>query len=124
VPAEKPSQSFAFLFRFDPASQQAAMGTPELAQKSLRRWLEWIRDLESNGHLADPGQPLAVGGKVVRGNPRSVTDGPYVEVKDFVGGFIIVSASDLDEAVELAFGCPILQGDGSVEVRPIGTLDI
>jgi hypothetical protein len=118
-------QSFVFLFRFDSAAQREALGTPELAQKSLQRWLDWIRELESNGHLRDPGQPLAVGGKVVRGgNPKSVTDGPYIEVKDFVAGFIIVEARDLDEAVTLASGCPILEGDGSVEVRAVGTLDI
>jgi hypothetical protein len=48
-----------------------------------------------------------------------VTDGPYVEVKDLVAGFTLVEARDLAQATELANGCPILEGDGSVEVRPV-----
>jgi hypothetical protein len=47
-----------------------------------------------------------------------VTDGPYVEVKDFIQGYMIVEAKDMDKAVELARGCPILEGEGTVEIRP------
>ena len=54
----------------------------------------------------------------------AVTDGPFTEVKDILLGFIIVTARDLDDAVGIAGGCPIAIGGGSVEVRPIGTLDI
>jgi hypothetical protein len=48
-----------------------------------------------------------------------VTDGPYIEAKELVLGFIIVRARDLEQAVELSTGCPMLEGGGSVEVRPI-----
>jgi hypothetical protein len=113
---------FVFLFRSTTEDQREAMGTPERAQRSLQTWLTWIRDLEANGHLNNPGQPLAVGGKVVRGKDRVVTDGPYVEAKDLVLGFLIVDARDLAQAVELAAGCPMLEGSGSVEVRPVGTM--
>ena len=47
-------------------------------------------------------------------------DGPYVEVKDSIQGYMLLEAKDIDQAVELARGCPILEGDGTVEVRPIG----
>ena len=57
-------------------------------------------------------------GKVVRGKAKAVTDGPFVEVKDFIQGYILVEANDLDQAVELAKGCPILESDGTVEIRP------
>ena len=114
---------FVFLFRTSPAARQAAMGTPENAQKSLQSWLAWIRELETKGHLKSPGQPLDVGGKVVRGTERMVTDGPYAEAKDLVLGFMVVEASDLAQASELAKGCPMLQGDGSVEVRPVRALN-
>ena len=50
---------------------------------------------------------------------RTVTDGPFVEGKEEVGGYLIVSAKDINEAVELARGCPILENNGTVEVRPI-----
>ena len=57
-------------------------------------------------------------GKVVRGKTRAVIDGPYVEVKDFIQGYMIVEAKDIDQALELAKGCPILEGEGTVEIRP------
>jgi hypothetical protein len=113
---------FVYLFRIEAEAQQKAMGTPEQAQRSLQVWLAWMRELEAKGHIKNPGQPLAPDGKVVRGSKKSVTDGPYVEVKDLVAGFIIIEARDLAQAAELATGCPMLDGGGSVEVRPVGAL--
>jgi len=110
---------FVFLFRSDAAGQREALGTPEQAQKSLEKWMAWIRDLEAKGHLKDPGQPLEPRGKLVRGHPPIVTDGPYAEAKDMVIGFIVIEARDLAQAVELAAGCPIVEGGGAVEVRPV-----
>jgi hypothetical protein len=110
-----------FLFRAAEEARRAAMGTPEQAQHTMRAWLAWIRDLETKGHLKSPGQPLKTDGKVVRGPKRMVTDGPYVESKELVLGFILVQARDIGEAVELSTGCPMLEGGGSVEVRPIET---
>jgi hypothetical protein len=110
---------FVYLFRASEEGQQEAMGTPERAQKSMQAWLTWIRELEANGNLKERGQPLDRTGKVVRGAQKTVTDGPYVEVKDLVAGFIVVEARDLAHAVELAAGCPMLAGGGSVEVRPV-----
>jgi hypothetical protein len=95
------------------------MGTPERAQRSMQVWLAWIRELEAKGHLKDPGQPLERAGKVVRGSKKVVTDGPYLEAKDLVLGFIIIEARDLAQAVELSTGCPIVEGGGSVEIRPV-----
>jgi hypothetical protein len=111
---------YVLLFRASDDSRREAMGTPERAQRAMQSWLEWIRGLEARGELAAPGQPLAAEGKVVRGKDRVITDGPHVEAKDLVLGFIIVRARDLAHAAELARGCPMLDGDGSVEVRPIG----
>jgi hypothetical protein len=113
---------FVFLFRATGPQQRDAMGTPEHAQRSLQTWLAWIRDLEAKGHLKDRGQPLEPAGKVVRGKKRVVTDGPYAEAKDLLLGFIIIEARDLEQAVELSTGCPMLEGGGSVEIRPVGKL--
>jgi hypothetical protein len=110
---------FVFLFRTTPADRQEHMGTPERAQQAMQRWLTWMRELEAKGHLQNPGQPLDVTGKVVRGSKKLVTDGPFAEAKDIVLGFIVVQARDLAQAVELAGGCPMLAGEGSVEVRPV-----
>jgi hypothetical protein len=110
---------FVFLFRASEAGRREALGTPESAQRSLQAWLGWIRELETKGHLKNPGQPLEPAGKVVRGKKKAVTDGPYVEAKELVLGFITVEARDLAHAVELSTGCPMLEGDGSVEIRPV-----
>lgn len=113
---------FIFLFRSSAADQHEAIGTPERAQKSMQVWLAWLRELEASGHLKNPGQPLAPSGKVVREAGKLITDGPYAEAKDLVLGFLFVEAKDLDQAAEIASGCPIAGGRGSVEVRPIGML--
>jgi hypothetical protein len=110
---------FVYLFRVSDADHRAHMGTPERAQQSMQRWLSWMRELETRGHLKERGQPLERTGKVVRRKGKMVTDGPYAETKDLVSGFIVVEAKDLAQAAELAGGCPILEGDGAVEVRPV-----
>jgi len=88
-------------------------------QKTMEQWVAWFKDLGSKGHLKDPGHPLEHTGKVVKGKQKTVTDGPYAETKDVVGGYILVEAKDLDQAVELSKGCPIFEVGGSVEVRPV-----
>jgi hypothetical protein len=110
---------FVYLFRIGEAAQRDAMGTPERAQQSMQRWLAWMRELETQGHLKDRGQPLDRAGKVVRGKQKMVTDGPYAEAKDLVAGFIVIEARDLEQAVELSRGCPMFEGGGSVEIRPV-----
>jgi hypothetical protein len=113
---------FVLLFRSTNAEAKNAMGTPEAAQKSMQAWLAWIRHLETRGHLKSPGQPLERSGRVVRSRPGGsplVTDGPFVEAKDLVLGFIVIEATDLAEATKLSAGCPMLAGEASVEVRPV-----
>ena len=110
---------FIYLYRVNGTEQRERMGTPEQAQKSMQLWMTWMRDLEAKGHLKAAGQPLEGGGKVVR-KGQMVTDGPFVEAKDLVSGFSVITARDLAQAAELANGCPILQSNtGSVEIRPV-----
>jgi len=114
---------FLYLYRINPTARQQAMGTPEAAQQSMQRWMKWMADLDARGHLKDRGQPLEARGKVVRGE-GAVTDGPYAEAKDVIGGYSIVEARDIDQAVELSHDCPILLGGGgTVEVRPVMKMD-
>lgn len=114
---------FVFLFRTTEQDQREHMDTPERAQKSMEAWLAWMRQLEEKGALKDGGQPLDRGGRVVRGSQRVVTDGPYLEAKDLIVGYIIVEARNIEEATELSLGCPMLEGAGSVEIRPIVKYD-
>jgi len=110
---------FTFLFR-----GRETFTSPEQGQKHVEQWLAWFKELGANGYLKDPGHPLESAGKVVRGRQKQVTDGPYAEAKDVVGGYIIVETRDLAQAVDLSKGCPILQVGGSVEVRPVQKLSM
>jgi hypothetical protein len=92
---------------------------PKEAQQIMQKWMAWLEDLAKRGKIKDRGQPLEPAGKVVNGKQKTITDGPYAEAKDLVGGFSLIEARDLDEAAELSKGCPILERGGSVEVRPI-----
>jgi hypothetical protein len=78
-----------------------------------------MKELGDKGNLKDGGQPLEPTGKVVSGKQKTVTDGPYAEAKDLVGGFTLVEARDLSQAAELSKGCPIFDNGGTVEVRPV-----
>jgi hypothetical protein len=87
----------------------------------MARWGAWIGQL---GPKSKGGEPTAPEGKVIAGKKRSVTDGPFGETKDLVGGYLIVTAPDLNAAVELARGCPIFESDGSVEVRELRSMSM
>jgi hypothetical protein len=85
----------------------------------LGKWTAWITELAKAGHNEVVGPPLQMPGKTVRGKDKQITDGPFAEGKDLVTGTLLVIAETLDEATELALGCPVYEFDGSVEVRPI-----
>lgn len=105
---------FLYIYRGPPRPTD-----PQEAQQVLQKWMTWLEELARQGKIKDRGQPLEPSGKVVNGKQKTITDGPYVEAKDLVGGFSLIVARDLDEAAELSRGCPILERGGSVEVRPI-----
>jgi len=107
---------FMYLFRSNPEAYRTM--SPEQMQQTMKKWMDWKDMLEKNGHTKQLGERLDGTGKVVRGKAKSVTDGPFVEVKDSIQGYMLVEAKDADQALELAKGCPILDGDGSVEIRP------
>jgi hypothetical protein len=108
--------SFMYLFRSNPGAYQSM--SPEQMQQTMKKWMDWRDMLEKNGHIKQFGDRLDGGGKVIRGKSKYVTDGPYIEVKDSIQGWLLVNATDLDQAIELGRGCPVLDSDGSVEVRP------
>jgi len=93
--------------------------SPERMQQMMQKWMSWLKELGDQGHLKDQGQPLERSGKIVKGKQKNVTDGPFAEAKDVIGGFSIVEARDLDQAVQLSKGCPIFEVEGAVEVRPV-----
>ncbi|HEV7923039.1 MAG TPA: YciI family protein [Thermoanaerobaculia bacterium] len=107
---------FMYLFRSNPGLYRTM--SPEEMQQHAQKWIEWKDALEKGGNLVQLGERLDGSGKVVRGKAKAVTDGPYVETKDAIQGYVMVQARDVEHATELAKGCPVLDADGTVEVRP------
>ena len=105
---------FTYLYRGSDTSASA-----EQRQQHLQKWVAWFKELGAKGHLKELGHPLEIAGMVVKGSQKVVTDGPYAEAKDVVGGYSLIEAKDLAQAVEISKGCPILEVGGSVEVRPV-----
>ena len=92
--------------------------SPLEVENITRKWEKWIEGISSQGKLSSRGSRLANAGKVLK--PGGViTDGPFVEIKERLGGFIVIKAENLDEAVTLAHGSPVLDRDGCVEIRPL-----
>jgi hypothetical protein len=92
--------------------------TPAEMEQTMQKWMAWMQDLGAKGKLKDQGNPLEPGGKVVK-KKTVITDGPFAEAKDIIGGYTLVEAKDIEEAAALAAGCPIFENGGFVEVRPI-----
>lgn len=115
---------FALLYRSSQDAHREAMGSPEKAQQSMVKWRAWFKEMADKGELKSIGQPLERVGSVVTGKKMMVTDGPYAESKDVIGGFSIIEARNLEQAAQIASGCPILELGGCVEVRPVMKLDI
>jgi hypothetical protein len=110
---------FLYIYRMTPAAEKPS---PEVMQQRMQKWMKWMNSLGQ--HVKERGHPLEAPGKVVRGTQKTVTDGPFAETKDVVGGFSLIEAKDLAEAAELSKGCPILEGGGSVEVRAIMHMNV
>ncbi|AUD00813.1 YciI family protein [Spirosoma pollinicola] len=107
-----------FLLIFRSPEQARPTASPEEMQANLKRWMDWFGSIAAQNKLADRGNRLAHEGKVVRPN-QVITDGPYTEIKESIGGYIGVKAESLDEAAAMASTCPILLEGGNVEVREI-----
>lgn len=107
--------AFMFVFR----GGNARADSPEQMQQHMKKWMDWFEGLSRSGVYKGQGAPLEPTGRVVRGAQRTISDGPYAETKDLVGGYAVVEANDLDAAVEIARGCPIFERGGAVEVRPV-----
>jgi len=110
-------KEFMLLFR-QPSYDYSDVSKEEMAALA-KKWNAWWKDIEQQGKLASRGPRLAMEGKVLKPG-GVVTDGPFVEIKEKLGSFIVVTAENLEEATTLAHGCPALDQGGSVEIRPFG----
>ena len=107
-----------FLLLFRQPSYDYSAASKEEMQALTKKWKEWIEGITAQDRLVSSGPRLANEGKVLKPG-GVVTDGPFVEIRERLGSFIVVRAESLEEATTLAHGCPALDANGSVEIRPV-----
>lgn len=109
-------KDFMLLFR---GGDGRKLDSPDEVQAHMQKWMVWVKDLNEKGHHAG-GHPLLDNGKTISGTKNIVSDGPFTEGKEIVGGYLLIKAESLEQATELSKGCPTLDfEDGIVEIRPI-----
>jgi hypothetical protein len=93
--------------------------SPEELQRSMSKWTAWYNQLAHQGKIKSA-HPLTQGGRVIsqkKGQP--IADGPFAESKEAIGGYFLLQQSSLEEAVEIAKKCPLLEHGVTVEVRAV-----
>ena len=113
-------KEFLLVFRADVKNNEQP--SPQQMQAMMTDWQDWMGGLAAQNKLVDAGNRLASEGRVVA-HGNVVTNGPYVEIKEAIGGYTIVRAKNIDEAAGLAGDCPILAVNGNVEVREIVAME-
>lgn len=111
------------LLLHDPVDGFAQM-SPEEMQQVIQKYMAWSERLRGAGLFQDGQKLTDEPGRVMRrrGGTVRVTDGPYSETKEVLGGYYIVQAENYDRAVEIARDCPHLEYGGTIEVREIDSL--
>lgn len=114
------SPAFLLIFR-DTGPEVYERMTSDMRRELVEKWNAWYDGLAAQGKV-EHGQPLEVTGRVVSG-PRGerVSDGPYAEAKEVVGGYFYLRVANIDEATEIARQCPSLPHGLSVEIRQVAS---
>lgn len=95
------------------------IASPEQMQLWMQQTMTWINGIAAKDKFVE-GTGLPFDGACVVSSSGLVTNGPFGDIKETIGGFIRVKAANIEEAAEFAKGCPVLQGEGNtVEVRRI-----
>ena len=114
-------KDFVLLFR-QPITPEAAPLDME-PSAWLKKWDDWFGGIAAQGRLVNMGIRLADQGHVLKAG-GVITDGPFVEIRERLNGFIVVRADNEEDAITLAHGCPILDIRGTVEIRPMALNNI
>src|SRR6266581_4372721 len=113
-------EEYALIMRHEDGQKVAS---PEQIQIWMKQTMDWIGGIAAQNKFSGGNGLPFDDAKVVR-HKNVVTNGPFGEIKETIGGYVIVKADSVEEAVEFAKGCPVLQGDGnSMEVRKIARRD-
>ena len=112
-----PSQ-FMLIFRESTPERYEEM-SPEQLRQCLDAWNDWCDSLAGQGRLQH-GNPLEPEGRMVAGaRARGAADGPFAEAKELIGGYFLLTAASMDEAVAIAEQSPNLRYGMTIEVRPV-----
>ncbi len=96
--------------------------SPEQLEQVTNDWMAWFKRLKESGKVK-AGQPLEREGKIVSGKKgRTVSDGPFAEAKEAVGGYFLLNVDTIEEATAIAQDCPGLDYGAVVEVRPVADM--
>ena len=108
---------YLFLLR---QTASAPEPTPEQMQQAMQSWMAWIDQMRAKGQYLGGDRLEDEPAKILRG-PQGVpaSDGPFVEAKEIVGGYMLIAAKSFAEASEIAKGCPGFENGWSVEIRQL-----
>ena len=113
-------KEFLLIFRNE-KNESGVTPTAEQMQAMLMQWKTWISGIAKQGNYSGTNRLLSEGKTIKPG--KVISDGPHMEVKEMIGGYLLVKANSLDEAVEMAKDCPGLNYGGNVEVRAVMTIE-
>jgi hypothetical protein len=108
-------KDFILLFR---GGLDFSTATQEQMQQAMMKWRAWMEQLSKDGKYSG-GNRLTRNGAVLKGHEKQIMDGPFAESKEIVGGYMAIKANDLQEAIEIAKGCPIFDYNGITEIREV-----
>src|SRR5919204_5827876 len=106
-----------YMLLFRGTDLRKGLSSEEL-QKVTDNWMAWFKRLTEQGKAVD-GNPLEREGKIVSGKDRVVSDGPFAESKEAIGGYFLLDVGTIEEAIAIAKECPGLPYGIRVEVRPV-----
>jgi hypothetical protein len=109
-------KEFMMIFRHE-INETAVKPTEEQMREEIQKWQKWIRGIAERGNYSSTNRLLSEG-KTLK-SLEVISDGPYAEAKEMIGGYLNVKTNTLEEAVELAKSCPGLQNGATVEIRSI-----
>ncbi len=113
-----------YLLLFRGGDTERKQLSPEQIEAHMKRWQEWIGGIAQKEQFVG-GQPLLNDGKVLKGSSKKLTDGPFMEGKEIIGGYVLIKATSMEEAIKIAEGCPNLEAEsGTVEIREIGEMTV
>jgi hypothetical protein len=112
-------KDFLLIFHSDNVAMSQASEEERLAM--TQKWMAWVGDIAKKGNLIDRGNRLHNTGKVVKAG-NIITNGPYTEIKEFIGGYTMIKAASYDEAIAVSKDCPIFLTDGTLEIREVNAM--